>query len=249
MTRERQPYAVFVDVLGNEDTVDDPADKEAERKFSSIRILLIEAMPRLGMRDPELLPRMQRIRDQIRRKLTYIVDYLITVEKTHFNLVGGSAMEDCKGLVHFVVVDRTNHNKVLSPTILPMRPSEGSGLMEWTPEQQENTEQVIIPKVREMVNGAQQLVCKGFTESLWGDTAVQYYHRIWVEQDDDEVRIDNDLLNVIQTRPWAIRDHLDSRRRCYELYAMYLGIIPPVVVEENNRNLLRIILPPKSRDM
>eukprot|EP01061_Rhynchopus_euleeides_P045803 TRINITY_DN8404_c0_g5_i1.p1 TRINITY_DN8404_c0_g5~~TRINITY_DN8404_c0_g5_i1.p1 ORF type:complete len:801 (+),score=285.45 TRINITY_DN8404_c0_g5_i1:117-2519(+) len=245
---ERKLFAVFVDVLGNEDAVEEAAEKEIERKFSSIRILLVEPLPELGIRDPQLLPRMQRVRDNIRRKLAYIVDYLITVEKTHFNLVGGSAMEDCKGLVHFVVVDRTNHNRVLSPTILPMRPSDGGGLMEWTPEQQEDTERVLLPKVREMVNGAQHLVSRGYTESLWGDTAAQYYHRIWVESDEEDVHIDNALLDVIQTRPWSIRDHLEgTKRRCYELYALYLGIIPPAVVEENNRNLLRIILPHRSR--
>eukprot|EP00754_Rhynchopus_humris_P047481 Rhum_TRINITY_DN7077_c1_g1::Rhum_TRINITY_DN7077_c1_g1_i1::g.21676::m.21676 len=238
---ERHKHAVFVDVLGNEE-----GSEEAERKFSSIRVCLVEDMS--GGRQADL-PSMKRIRDGIRRKLAYIVDFLITVEKTHFNLVGGPAMEDCKGLVHFVVVDRTNYNRVISPRILPMRPSEGSRMVEWTAEQKDDTVRVLFPKVREMINGAQHLVSKGHTESLWGDAAVQYYHKVWVDTEDgDEVPIDPELLDIIQARPWSIRDHLAGKNhRCYELYAMYLGIIPPAVVDENNRKLLSIILPSRNK--
>eukprot|EP01059_Diplonema_ambulator_P032741 TRINITY_DN656_c0_g1_i1.p1 TRINITY_DN656_c0_g1~~TRINITY_DN656_c0_g1_i1.p1 ORF type:complete len:944 (+),score=303.75 TRINITY_DN656_c0_g1_i1:96-2834(+) len=275
---ERRPHAVFIDSLGNEAV--EPEDhltprtkarkaaqnKETEQKFNSIRVCIIEEIQRspkggwMHLEAGECLGRMKEIRGDIRRKLAPLVDFITTLEKTHFNLVGGSYMEQCQGLMHFILVDRISHNRVISPRILPMRPFEGKecndGFMQLTAEQQQATEKGLFPKVSRMLNGAQTLLSKGYTESLWGDTAVQYFHRIWLETDDEELPIDPALLQVIQTRPWAIRDHLEgymakdvNRKtvRCYELYAMYLGLIPPEAVERNNRNLLSLVLPSNNR--
>eukprot|EP01064_Diplonema_japonicum_P035805 TRINITY_DN7865_c0_g1_i1.p1 TRINITY_DN7865_c0_g1~~TRINITY_DN7865_c0_g1_i1.p1 ORF type:complete len:966 (+),score=181.64 TRINITY_DN7865_c0_g1_i1:23-2899(+) len=276
---ERRPHAVFVDSLGSSTAteLDDELTprsrarkaaqgKETELKFNSIRVCIIEELQKtsrggwMPLDAGECLPRMKEIRQDIRSKLTPLVDFITTLEKTHFNLVGGPYMEQCQGLMHFILVDRISHNRVISPRILPMRPFEGNecndGFMHLTAEQQQATEVGLFPKVTKMLNGAQILVAKGYTESLWGDSAVQYYHKIWVETDDEELPIDPALLSVIQNRPWAIRDHLEGYMardvnkktvRCYELYAMYLGLIPPEAVERNNKNLLSLVLPSNNR--
>ena len=271
---DRKPYSVYCDSLGNT-YQDDPNDesenatdpnKQAELKFSSIRICLVEDIPKIGKDQYSLGPvdetksRMLLIREELRRKLSPLVDFLTTIEKTHFNLVGGPYMDRCPGLMHFIFIDRTNHNRITNPRILPMRPLEGveckKGFMQFTAAQQRATEMGLFPKVCILINSAQQLVAKGYTESLWGGSATQYYHRIWVEADDEEIPIDPPLLHVIQTRPWAIRDHLEainsrdvSRRniQCFELYVMYIGLLSPEAIQKNNRQLLSLILPSHNR--
>eukprot|EP01060_Flectonema_neradi_P019976 TRINITY_DN2748_c0_g1_i1.p1 TRINITY_DN2748_c0_g1~~TRINITY_DN2748_c0_g1_i1.p1 ORF type:complete len:952 (+),score=169.18 TRINITY_DN2748_c0_g1_i1:61-2916(+) len=266
---DRKPFSVFCDSLGNnyDDDPDDPEsitdpNKQAELKFSSIRICLIEEIQKTGKGQytpgpvADCKSRMLQVREELRRKLSPLVDFLTTIEKTHFNLVGGPYMDRCPGLMHFIFIDRTNHNRITNPRILPMRPLEGveckKGFMQFTAAQQTATEMGLFPKVCILINSAQQLVAKGYTESLWGGSAIQYYHKIWVEADDEEINIDPPLLQVIQTRPWAIRDHLEAinsrdvtRRniQCFELYVMYIGLLSPEAIQKNNRQLLSLILP------
>ncbi|KAJ9453476.1 hypothetical protein DIPPA_22400 [Diplonema papillatum] len=260
---ERRPFAVFVDNLANDlsETEESLAKKRAveiEQKFGSIRICLVEELTHnkangtVSIQPEEVLPRMQRLRNTMRSQLTNILDYITTLEKTHFNLVAsGTYLEQCPGLVHFVLIDRTAHNRVISPLIVPMRAEGIDGFRQFSAELQSATEEGLLPRLRQMFNTAHLLVKKGFTEGLWGDSSMQYYHKIWIESDGDEIAIDQDILSTIQVRPWAIKDHLEALGRksvkCYELYVMYLGIIPPKAVEDNNKALLSILLPQNDR--
>ncbi|KAJ9453475.1 hypothetical protein DIPPA_22406 [Diplonema papillatum] len=261
----RKPCMVFVDTLGHDTNDDNPTDRqsthaqELEKKFKSVRVCFIEEMRRTrrgwSACSPNLLRhRMVAMRETVRERFAPVVDVFTTIEKTHFNIACGAYLDACPGLVHFIFVDRSRHNCVTSPKILPLVPPNSTQqqlFAQFTASEQASTEKGMAPHVAHLLSQANYFLHKNYTEAYWGTAGMSFYHKLWLQDDHEELPFPEDCLLVAQKRPWALRDHLvsacprESKRglRCGQLFVMYMGMVPLDIVRASNKRLLELAVP------
>ena len=89
----------------------------------------------------------------------------------------------------------------------------------------------------------------GYQETLRDMHGLQCHHKVWIEDDDaNEQPIDPALTQTLATCPYAFRDRAQTRKlRCYEFYALYLGILSAQSVAVGSRKLICYLLDGQGR--
>eukprot|EP01012_Entosiphon_sulcatum_P041544 TRINITY_DN5539_c0_g1_i1.p1 TRINITY_DN5539_c0_g1~~TRINITY_DN5539_c0_g1_i1.p1 ORF type:complete len:566 (-),score=109.99 TRINITY_DN5539_c0_g1_i1:19-1716(-) len=176
-------------------------------------------------------------------------DFLRIKEHTHFSMI--SYLELTPGLVHFVFVDRCHGrlpNRVMCPSIRPLCLTDQQSFND------ESSDSAAVKNltklVWESVYHSQELQEAGYQESLRDMHGLQCHHKVWMEDEDGtELAIDPTNATHLATMPYAFRDRAASRKtRCYELYAVYLGMLSAQAVAVNSRKLIHYLLDKKFKE-
>jgi len=143
------------------------------------------------------------------------------------------------GIVHFMFVERLS-NQVIAPIIIPLHGKQSMN----NDVAEKYSISLITEKVRSMCFSAQEYLSKGYSTAIVKMGDFQYFYRLWIEDSEgNEIAFDSPLPTL--SRPLdnsyykdLIRKHYPRGVKCYELYALYLGILPVKTVVNHTRSLI-----------
>jgi hypothetical protein len=192
--------------------------------------------------------KLDKLRVQLREWLRKnYAGYLITKERTHLPIL--TWIHSLPGLVHYIFVDRTT-NRVRAPTITPLH-----GQLH----RDNGTTEKMVAKLKkhvwQLVHTAHEHLAMGYTAMMVRRSDFLYSYRLWVEDDEGVEQV---LEQSIPANPnlhntpighrfykellrWSFPSQ-SQQMKCYELYTLYLGILPAALVSKNDRALIALLL-------
>lgn len=228
---------------------------------NSVTLVIVNKQPKPSEEDREKLQHVQR---NIKKSLRNYLDYFITKDKAHLSIL--SYLQQLPGLIHFIFVDRVS-NRVIAPSIGPLHGQQvssssnnfgvtsirvpgkdGSGDVN-TPilpeETSEHMTDVLRKKVWQMCYQAQKHLAMGYSSMLVKEQDFQYSYRLWVEDNEGkELSIETSISQA--TLPTSATFYKDLLKRvpkaskCFELYGLFLSMVPVNVVASYERKLIGI---------
>ena len=176
----------------------------------------------------------QEMQRSIGKSLDSFIDFLIIKEKTHVTIL--PFLTHFPGLVHFIYVDRLNH-QVVAPMVVSLDPDKDDQVAEDEEDQLQKMRRLAEPlkkKVWEMVATAQDRLSQGYSSMSMKQGDFLYSYHLWFED------IDGNGLPIEQPIPFPDTSYdgnfyRETTRRlfshakqvnCFELYTLHLALVP-----------------------
>jgi hypothetical protein len=183
----------------------------------------------------------------IGESLESFIDFLIMKEMTHVTIL--PFLTHFPGLVHFIYVDRLNH-QVVAPMVVSLNPDKeeqasaaaaaaaaaagGGGLAEEDPLlKMKRLAEPLKKKVWEMVASAQDRLSQGYSSMSMKQGDFQYTYNLWFEDNDGnglavdfpipfpDTSYDGNFYREITRRLFG-----HKQVNCFELYTLHLALVP-----------------------
>eukprot|EP01113_Clastostelium_recurvatum_P003563 TRINITY_DN11557_c0_g1_i3.p1 TRINITY_DN11557_c0_g1~~TRINITY_DN11557_c0_g1_i3.p1 ORF type:complete len:813 (+),score=167.06 TRINITY_DN11557_c0_g1_i3:109-2439(+) len=189
--------------------------------------------------------KLDKIQDSLRDWLNKnYANYLVAKEKAHLPIL--QYLHMLPGLVHYIFVDRTA-NRVQAPTITPLH---GQQYRDSASTQRMLT--LLKGRVWDMYYHAHRHLAMGYTSMVMRSGDFQYSYRLWVEDDEGAEQPLDLPRSQYPATPQSHKFYKDLLRaqypsqlpqmKCYELYTLYLGILPAALVSKNDKALVALLL-------
>eukprot|EP01121_Diplochlamys_sp_Union-15-3_P019101 TRINITY_DN7108_c0_g1_i3.p1 TRINITY_DN7108_c0_g1~~TRINITY_DN7108_c0_g1_i3.p1 ORF type:complete len:542 (-),score=45.66 TRINITY_DN7108_c0_g1_i3:14-1396(-) len=178
------------------------------------------------------------------------IQYILTMENSYTMI---SYISKLPGLVHFILVDRTN-NRVLAPRISSLVGNE----CKISDSASKAQMSLIKKKVWDMYYQAQTFLAKGFFDVVMKCGEFQYSYKLWFEQEptgqrlpikdrvslDQKQPINRAFYKEVQHRLFPAQNVLEQKKkiRCCEIYCLYLGMLSLKVIQRHNQHLIELLL-------
>jgi len=195
--------------------------------------------------------KLEKVQGQLRDWLSKeYAKFFLAKEKAHLPIL--QYVHLLPGLVHYIFVDRTA-NRVRAPTITPLHGQQFRDSA--------STQRMLLllkGRVWDMYYQAHRHLSMGYYSMVMRSGDFQYSYRLWVEDDEGvEQSLEQPILGGNQKThyphtPLSHRFYKDLLRtlfpsqspqmKCYELYTLYLGILPSALVSKNDRALVALLL-------
>ncbi|EGG20015.1 hypothetical protein DFA_07131 [Cavenderia fasciculata] len=161
--------------------------------------------------------------------------FLLVKEKTNIAI---SRFSHIPGLVHFILIDRTNH-RIKAPTI-----SQLNGPRNTLNVQPEDMVQFIKKRVWNMYSHCCHQLKKGYSYQVIKDKDFQYSYRLWVEDDESKEQIverDTRIYNSRSIYSELVKRYYPQPVKCLELLTLYIGALPVSLIYKNDRVLCSLL--------
>jgi len=201
--------------------------------------------------DPNTREQLRTVKLAVKKSLQNFMGFLLTKETTHLSML--PFMNQYPGLVHFIFVDRVR-NRMVAPAITPLH---GQEFMQSLGANQEhfsnNMVDILKHHVWDLCYQSQLHLCKGYSAMLMKVGCFKYSYRLWIQDEDGfELPLEQSLifqkgaLPLDNTYYRGLLTHLFPNRkrlRCFELYALYLGVVSPKTIATHNMALAHSLYP------
>lgn len=171
-------------------------------------------------------------------------------------LTANRYMDDFPGLVHFIYIDRTNHQMTAPSLDFPEIPSSATEKCESNEFEKscEATRRMTKERVWSMAEFARSHLANGQHSVMWKDTTFSYAYFLWFEdknniaQSPDE--LDEDVLSALPAPGIISEDFyrlltahsfpslVPDRLQVFEVFCVHLGLVTAPCVLEQTRRLL-----------
>jgi Third Longin domain of FUZ, MON1 and HPS1 len=190
----------------------------------------------------------------IKRALVNYIDYLVTKERAHLSIL--SFLHQLPGLIHFIFVDRTAE-RVLAPTIGPLHGSECAAALNSDSGEREGEDasermrRILQQEVWQMCYLANRYVSQGYCSMSVRAGNFRYNYRLWLEDSrGEEVQITQDIAKLGGERGNMYNELVERTpraARCYELYTLFISLVPSHLIFEYERRLVSLVKPSKKQ--
>eukprot|EP00002_Diphylleia_rotans_P027496 TRINITY_DN5513_c0_g1_i1.p1 TRINITY_DN5513_c0_g1~~TRINITY_DN5513_c0_g1_i1.p1 ORF type:complete len:598 (-),score=128.82 TRINITY_DN5513_c0_g1_i1:220-2013(-) len=187
--------------------------------------------------------RLDTVRKSVLHRLRTYMSFIETRGDTHITML--SFLHMFPGLVHFIFVDRIS-NTVTAPSIIPLHGQQHN----MNDAAAVQSIKLIKGKVWDMCYKAQRQLSLGFTATIMKLGDFQYSYKLWVEDSEgNEIPIEKAIPANLMPVEWAgyrelLQRLFPSQRglRMYELYTLYVGMLPTAAVVSHNKRLYSHIM-------